>query len=79
VLEQLEALYKIELALSYMWFDLFRRFPMTEDSGFYYMEALFYAQGASSTFRELGELADLLVSFEKEYGKEALDQINKLA
>lgn len=51
-------LYDAELTLSLFWFDLFRRFPMVEDSEWYYLNGLKYVSDAELTLEARKELTD---------------------
>jgi len=75
MLEVMEQLYAAELALCELWFDFFRRFPMVEDSEFYFEEATFYANAARETFKGMGEMAEMFNEIEKHLGKEGLQEL----
>lgn len=77
MIEQMEQLYKSELMLCQLWFDLFRRFPMVADSAWYFQKVMHYSEAATDTFVALGQFSEILQLIEKELGSEAKDQYLK--
>jgi len=67
----LEQLYLSEVAVARMWFDLFRRFPMVEDSERYFDEALLSTFAYNATIMLRDEIVEILDIVRKEYGEEA--------
>lgn len=67
----LEQLYLSEVAVARMWFDLFRRFPMVEDSKRYFDEALLSTYAYNATIMLRDEIVEMLDIVRKEYGEEA--------
>lgn len=67
----LEQLYLSEVAVARMWFDLFRRFPMVEDSKRYFDEAVHSTFAYNATIMLRDEIVEMLDIVRKEYGEEA--------
>lgn len=67
----LEQPYLSEVAVARMWFDLFRRFPMVEDSERYFDEALLTTFVCNATIMLRDEIVEILDIVRKEYGEEA--------
>ena len=70
MLDKLDRLYAIEMVLAKLWFELFCRFPMVEDTEHYFLQGMHWANGAANTFKIMGEVADMFTAIKKELSEE---------